>query len=105
MRSTNGNIKVRGNTGSAQIKQVLLDCIQKIRGVANIDMSDLHDDETLRLNIGAILPEGVSMNVQFGVVALVSHSADGNKMIVQRVRAIDGIRKVTMSCDGIGGYR
>jgi hypothetical protein len=101
IRSTNGNIKVRGNSGSPQAKWVLLEYIQKIRGVIEVDMSDLHDDESLRLNLGAILPEGILVNVQFGSVVLISKLPDDNREILHKVRSLAGIRRVVMSYDGV----
>lgn len=101
VRSTNGNIKVRGNSGSPQAKRVLLEYIRKIRGVIEVDMSDLHDDESLRLNLGAILPEGILVNVQFGSVVLISKLPDGNRELLHKVRSLAGIRRVVMSHDGV----
>ena len=101
IRSTNGSIRVRGNSGSPQAKRVLLEYIRKTRGVSEIDMSDLHDDESLRLNIGSFLPEDILVTVQYGSVVLISKLPDGNREILKRVRSLAGIRRVVMSYDGI----
>jgi hypothetical protein len=101
IRSTKGNIKVRGNTGSPQAKQVLLEYIRKTRGVLNVDMSDLHDDESIQLNLGSMLPEGILVKVQFGSVVLISKLPEGNQEILQRVRTFAGVRRVVMSYNGV----
>src|SRR5260221_1705693 len=88
VKSTNGIINVKGNSGSPQAKHVLLEYIQKIPGVVAVDMSDLHDDESIRLNLGSILPEGILVNVQFGSVVLVSNLSDGNRELLHKVRSI-----------------
>ncbi|HVO44257.1 MAG TPA: hypothetical protein VMT34_16635, partial [Aggregatilineales bacterium] len=69
-QSTNGHVKISGNVGSPQSKIVLLDFVQKIPGVIDSDMNDLHDDEEIRLNVGQLVPPGVLVSVQFGTVIL-----------------------------------
>jgi hypothetical protein len=97
IQSIRGQVTVTGNSGSPQAKHVLRDYIEKIRGVLNIDMSDLHDDETIRLNIGAVVPEGILVNVQFGSVVLISKSQKAAPEILDKVRSIAGIRHVMMA--------
>ena len=92
---------MKGNSGSPQVKRVLLEYIQKSRGVVNVNMSDLYDDESIRLDIGSIVPEGILVNVQFGSVVLISELPDGNREILQKVRSIAGIRQVVMSYHGV----
>ncbi len=96
-----GHVKVRGNSGSPQSKRVLLDHIQKTRGVINVDLSDLYDDETIRLNIGAILSEGIQVNVQFGAVVLISKWLDSNPDILHKVSSVAGIRRIVVRSDGV----
>jgi hypothetical protein len=101
VRSTNGNIKVRGNSGSPQAKRVLGEYIHRIRGVNNVDLSDLHDDESIRLKLGGMLPEGILVSVQFGSVVLISTLPDGNREILHKVRSLAGVRRVVMNHDGV----
>ena len=97
VQSTNGNVKVSGNSGSPQAKHVLLDYIKKTRGVINVDMTTFYDDEDIRLNIGGMVPDGIRVNVQFGSVVLDSKLPNGDQEILRRVQSAAGIRQVVMS--------
>lgn len=101
VQSTNGKVRVSGNIGSPQAKRVLLNYITKISGVSTIDMSDLYDDEYLRLIIGGMAHEGLLVNVLFGRVLLDSTLPDGNQETLRRVRSVAGIRNVVMRYQGI----
>jgi hypothetical protein len=100
IQSTSGNVKLSGNVGSPQAKLMLLHYVLKTAGVTNVDMSDLYDDEDIRLNVGGIIPEGILVNVQFGRVVLSSTLPDGHQETLRRVQSAAGIRKVEMSYYG-----
>lgn len=97
VQSTNGNVEVRGNSGSLVAKRVLLEVIRRVVGVVDVDMSNLYDDETLLQKIGAIVPYGVLVNVHFGTVVLVGKLPDDHQELLWKVRSVKGVRTVVLS--------
>jgi len=65
-----GRVTLRGHTRSPQARRVLVDNVPDIAGVVALDASQLYDDETLRLELGKVLPRGVRVRVNFGGVAV-----------------------------------
>lgn len=65
-----GFVTLRGHVRSVQARRVLVDNVPEILGVTGLDESQLYDDETLRLNLGRLLPRGIRARVNFGHVAL-----------------------------------
>jgi BON domain len=101
IQSTSGNVTVSGNVGSPQAKHMLRRYVLKTSGVSNVDMSNLYDDEQLRLNIGGMIPDDILVSVHFGNVVLNSRRPDGHQETLRRVRSAAGIRKVVMGNSGI----
>jgi hypothetical protein len=97
IQSTDGSVKVSGNVGSPQARQMLLRYVLKTSGVSHVDMSNLYDDEELRLTIGGMIPDGILVSVHFGSVVLNSKLPNGHQETLRRVRSAAGIRKVVMS--------
>ncbi len=95
-KAADGVVVLTGNVRSPQARRVLLDNIPHINGVKSIQSDALHDDETIRLAVGPILPNGVYANVHFGAVALTGSlpngaTADG---LIRAAGAVAGVRRV-----------
>jgi osmotically-inducible protein OsmY len=100
VQSTNGNVKVHGNSGSLVAKRVLFEVIKRTIGVVDVDMNSFYDDESLLYEIGAIVPDGVLVNVHFGTVVLAGKFPDDHQELVRKVRSVGGVRTVVMSHNG-----
>jgi len=95
-QSVNGYITVVGNVRNPQARRVMTDNVPRIAGVVHCDVNRLYDDEMIRFSVGQLLPPGVYASVQYGVVALTGHAAEGVKpeAIIEAVQAIPGVRRV-----------
>lgn len=71
-----GVVTVWGNIKSRFARQLFSKNLPNIEGVVAIDDSKLYDDETLRLEIGALLPMGVRVRVHHGLVTLTGQLPD-----------------------------
>ena len=88
-----GFVTLSGHVRSVQARRVLVDNIPDLEGITGCDAEALYDDETLRLTIGAMLPRGVMLRVNFGHVVLYGHvPADlDTEALVAQVRDVPGI--------------
>lgn len=92
--SVNGHVTLVGHTRSAKSRRVLVDNVPDVPGVMTMDASQLYDDETLRFDVGKVLPHGTFIRVNFGSVVITGtlpSGADANA-VVEAVKAIEGVR-------------
>lgn len=91
-----GVVSLIGNVRSPQARRVLIDNVPNIAGVKQVDASALYDDETIRLAVGSLLPDGVMASVHFGAVALTGRLPAGASAdeVTQKVGAIAGVKRV-----------
>ena len=75
-RVQTGVVTVWGNIKSRSAYQMFVKNLPDIEGVIAVDTAKLHDDETLRLEIGKLLPVGVRIRVNHGQVTLTGQLPD-----------------------------
>lgn len=91
-----GAVSVFGHVKTAITCTYLQDTIAQIEGVRSVDISALYNDDTIRRDIGSLIPFGVWANVEYGHVILtgrLSGETDPNSLINQ-VRSVPGVRDV-----------
>ncbi len=92
-----GAVKVTGNVQTPNTRRYFLDAIPGVAGVTAVDGSELYDDESIRLEAGRLLPNGVNVGrCQYGSVVLVGPlppdtSADE---LVAQIQQVPGVRQV-----------
>ncbi len=96
----NGVVIVKGHLASPIGYDLFVDNLTRLEGVAAVDDRELYDDERLRLAIGAVLPRGLRVRVQHGVVALMgrldSHSPEVQEAVA-RIGEMPGIIGLDLS--------
>ena len=65
-----GVAHLSGHVKTPITKRYVRENLRQVEGVVSVNDSELHDDETIRLALGNVLPEGVIANVQWGTVIL-----------------------------------
>lgn len=97
----NGNVKVWGHVRTVQAKRVLIDNIYPdIEGVVSLDASGLYDDESLRLEVGRLLPPGVLVRFNYGSVVLTfPESIQNADEVLDKVKRIPGIRAESVAAE------
>jgi hypothetical protein len=92
----NGVVQVRGNTKSPITRTYVQEHLREVDGVQAVDVSAWHDDDTIRLALGKLLPAGVIANVEWGMVVLSGKlPADGEvEALMAQVGTIAGVRRV-----------
>lgn len=93
---TEGNVVVIGHVKTAQSIEVFARESLAVDGVTGVDVSQVYDDESIRLQVGRATPYGVYTSVSYGAVVLNGHKpADVSiEEMVEQVSKMDGVRKV-----------
>jgi osmotically-inducible protein OsmY len=91
-----GVVTVRGNIKSPVGARVLLDNLPDIPGVVAVNAADLHDDPTLRVAVGKLLPPGIVITIDFGRVVLSGQLPPRRKpeALIRKIEAVPGVRRV-----------
>lgn len=98
VRVENGIVLLSGNVKTPITHSYLLSHIKQIAGVQGVDDSTLYDDETIRLNVGAVLANGTIGQVEWGTVILAGKLPEGPALdaLVERIGKIAGVKRVVM---------
>jgi osmotically-inducible protein OsmY len=91
-----GVVRLTGHTRTPINRHYLIDQAEHVAGVRALDVTGLHDDETIRLSAGKLLPPGVIVNVQAGSVVLSGRLPAGMQELhlAHLVAAVPGVRRV-----------
>lgn len=65
-----GVVMVEGHVKTPITRQYLIERVAAVDGVRGISAESLFDDETIRLEVGSRLPDGVLANPVYGVMVL-----------------------------------
>ena len=93
-RVEDGVVTLEGHIKSAIAERILLDNLPRIPGVVQVDSSDLHNDEDLRLALGQLLPVGVTLYVDYGYVVIMGSLPARRKpeALIARLAKVPGVR-------------
>ena len=91
-----GLVAINGNTRSVQGIRFLQNEVPRIAGVNQLNLNHLYDDEAVRLNVAEKLPDGLYVNVQYGVVSLNGTPAADldQQSLFAAIKSIPGVRHV-----------
>lgn len=91
-----GVVTVRGYVKTPPTARFLLAAIGRVDGVKAIISSDFHDDETIRLEVGRMIPMGIFVNVEYGALILAGQlpKAMTIETLVERVGRVPGVHRV-----------
>ncbi|MDX1993298.1 MAG: BON domain-containing protein [bacterium] len=92
----NGAVTVSGHVKTPQTLRYLINKIEQVEGVKSVTNEGLYDDETLRLEVGRLVPVGVFVNTEYGAVILSGNLAAGAAVesLVQQVAQVPGVHRV-----------
>jgi hypothetical protein len=93
----NGYVTVSGHVQTPNTRRYFLNLIPDVVGVQSVDAEGFFDDESIRLEIGKLVPVGVQVaNIQHGAVVLAGKLPAGSSAdaLVSRVRQVPGVVQV-----------
>lgn len=93
----NGVVMLSGNINTRVNRQLFVDEIVQLDGVVALDDTHLYDDDTLSLMIAKLLPNGVRLHCDHGVIILTGRLPDDVSAdeLVGRITEVPGVRAVT----------
>ncbi len=89
-------VVVEGHVRSLVTRRYLIDHVREIVGVRAVDTDRLYCEETIRLEAGQHIPDGVIANAAYGTVILTGKLPDsaGAEAVVSDVAQIPGVMRV-----------
>lgn len=95
----NGEVALKGNVKSAITRKYLLEHVARVGGVTLVDFSGLYDDDTIRLDVGQVVPHGVFVNVIYGAAVLSGTPPTDMSVeeLVRKVGTVSGVQRVVTS--------
>jgi osmotically-inducible protein OsmY len=86
----NGVVTVNGSTRTGITRRYLVDALRRIPDVARVEANGLFSDDTIRLEVGRLIPPGVIANVMHGTVILTG-SLPGEVNAMELIAAVDNV--------------
>lgn len=90
-----GMVNLGGHVRGMVARRVLIDNIPDILGVNALDANELYDDETLRLTVGRVIPNGTLARVNYGRVMLYGLAPQDPEGTLKRVADVPGVVEVS----------
>jgi osmotically-inducible protein OsmY len=96
VRVEGGVATISGHAKTPITRLYLLNAISLVRGVNDLRADRFYDDETLRLELGQVIPLGIYVNVEYGTVVLSGTLSDEmtDDELVRRVASVRGVNRV-----------
>lgn len=94
-----GSVKVAGYVKGRPAYTFLVEQLPKLKGVKGVDISQLYNDENIRIQTGHVIPMGVLVAVEYGAVILSGKPPTGMTVedLVKDVAQLPGVRRVLTS--------
>ena len=92
-----GTVKLSGHVQTPNTRHFFVNAVPTVEGVVAVDSGELYDDESIRLEVGRLLPLGVNVGrCQYGNVVLVGRLPDGVNLadVETKVREVPGVRQI-----------
>ncbi len=91
-----GNVSVSGHVRSLISRRFLADHVAEVRGVRSVNIDQLYGEETIRLEAGQRIPQGVIANATYGTVILTGVLPSGTTTdeIASSVGQVRGVQRV-----------
>ena len=92
----NGVVILSGYVKTLNTHDYLLGNLPTIKGIAGVQTDRLYIDEQIRLEVGQVIPAGVNVNVEYGVVVLTGKLTEdaSEDRFVGRIASIPGVNRV-----------
>lgn len=96
-----GTVELFGHVKSLVTRRYLVDRVAQLAGVYTVDSDRLYSEETIRLEAGQRIPNGVIANVVYEVVILTGQPPAGTSVddIVRELSLIPGVEQVRTKFD------
>ena len=96
IEARHGEVLLSGHVRSLITRRYLLDQVRAIAGVVGVNADQLYCEETIRIESGRPIPQGVIANAIYGTVVLTGTLPTGTNAedVVRNVALIPGVQRV-----------
>ncbi len=96
IEARSGEVILSGHVRSLITRRYLLDRVRAIAGVTSVNADQLYCEETIRIESGRPIPQGVIANAIYGTVVLTGTLPTGTSAddVVKNVALIPGVERV-----------
>jgi osmotically-inducible protein OsmY len=97
-----GHVVLSGYIKAIPTYEYLVNNVPLIDGVKSVDSTNLHEDETIRREVGQVVPAGIQVNIEYGAVILSGSLPQGVTIeeLAQKVGMVPGVHRVISSMLG-----
>lgn len=94
-----GVVTLSGYVKAAPTFRYVLNRLPDIPGVKAVHTQDFYNDDALRLDIGRLVPPGVTVTMEYGAVILAGTLPEGTTVedLVKEVALVSGVHRVLTS--------
>lgn len=98
-----GHVTVRGHVRTRITRTYLVSALERMAGIRSLSVDKLYSDDQIRLEVGKVIPAGVTANVNHGTVILAGQLPDEVelKSIITAVGDVAGVRAVHTQFPGV----
>ncbi len=91
-----GRAVLTGHVRTPINRLLLVERTAQVADVSSVDASALYDEETIRLEVGALLPDGVIAAPRYGLMILTGELPDGAALdaLIQNVGGVRGVDRI-----------
>jgi osmotically-inducible protein OsmY len=91
-----GHVVLSGHVRTPITRRYLLERVAEVADVTGVDSDHLYDEESIRLEVGAALPDGVMAAPRYGTVILTGALPGGDALdaLIQRVGSVRGVDRI-----------
>lgn len=102
MNVSGGGVVLSGNVKTPITRRYLVEQVQHLDGVVTLNAEGLYDDETMRLEVAKLMPLGIFMRIEFGVVQLTGSAPAGTTAddLAAQIAVVPGVRRVISRLHG-----
>lgn len=96
IRVERGVVTLEGHIKAMPTYRYLQANLPKVKGIRVINADNLFEDETIRREVGKVIPVGMQVRVEYGVVILTGKLPEGAAVedVVQQVASVKGIKRI-----------
>ena len=90
-----GKASISGHLKTPMTRRYLISAVQRVPGVASVSSDGLYDDETIRLQAGKMVPPGVLVSSDYGVMVLAGKLDEASRdALIKKLEQIAGVKRV-----------
>jgi len=96
IRVERGVVTLEGHIKAMPTYRYLQANLPKVKGIRHINADRLYEDETIRREVGKVIPVGMQVRVEYGVVILTGKLPEDMTVedVVKHVALVNGVQRI-----------